>query len=164
MNIENLKKLWVHELKDLYNAEHQILDAMPSMLEAAQDEDLKNAFRSHEKTTRKQVSRLEKIFETLEFEPRGHHCAGMEGLIKEANSVIKSISEPDVRDAALVAASQRIEHYEMAGYGVARTFAEKLGEYDAADLLQESLNEESMADQRLTRLAERKLNFEAMSV
>lgn len=162
MKLENLKKLYVHQLKDLYSAENQIIDAMPRMVEAAEDDDLKQAFKDHLKETKTQVKRLEKIFSKLDFGPRGEHCKGAEGLIEEAKDLLKSDIEQPVLDAGLIAAAQRIEHYEMAGYGCARAFAEKLGYQDAADLLQETLDEEAAADEKLTRLAERRLNFEAM--
>jgi ferritin-like metal-binding protein YciE len=109
------------------------------------------------------VRRLEKIFEGLEFEPGGQKCAGMEGLIEEGSDMIEEDAPEDVKDAGLIAAAQRVEHYEMAGYGVARTYAEKLGDYDAADLLQETLNEEGAADRKLSTLATRRINFEAMT-
>ncbi|MCA9261422.1 MAG: ferritin-like domain-containing protein [Planctomycetales bacterium] len=164
MKLDSLEKLYVHELKDLYSAENQLLDALPAMIEAASDVGLKEALQEHMEETRHQVERLEKVFAGLDFEPGGHKCAAMEGLIKEGKSLLSSEIEPHVLDAAIVAASQRIEHYEMAGYGVARTYAEKLGYQQAADLLQETLNEEGLANQKLTRLAERKLNFLAMSM
>lgn len=162
VKLDNLKKLYVHELKDLYSAENQILEALPKMIEAAGDDGLKKAFRHHLEQTRTQVQRLEKIFKGLDdFSPGGHKCKGMEGLIKEAEGLMKDVTEPEVMDAALIASAQRVEHYEMAGYGTARTYAEKLGEYAAADLLQETLNEEGATDQKLSRLAERSINFEA---
>lgn len=163
MNVDSLRKLYVHELKDLYSAENQLLKALPPMVEAAQDESLQKAFKHHLDETRGHVKRLETIFKSLDFSPGGQHCPAMEGLIEEGKEAIKEIKEPEVRDAALIAAAQRVEHYEMAGYGTARTYAEKLGEYDAADILQETLNEESSADLKLTRLAERRLNFAALS-
>jgi ferritin-like metal-binding protein YciE len=163
MKIDTLKKLYVHELKDLYSAENQILDALPKMIEAAADDDLRNAFETHRKETEDQVRRLEKIFRGLEFEPGGHKCSGMEGLLEEGDEVIKEIDVPEVRDAAMVGAAQRVEHYEMAGYGTARALAEQLGEHEAADLLAETLEEEGEADRILTRLAERSLNLQAMA-
>lgn len=163
MKLESLRKLYIHELKDLYSAENQILESLPKMIDAAGDKDLKAALAKHGKQTERQVKRLEKIFKGLDAKPGGHKCRGMEGLIKEAKSMMTADADDEVRDAGIVATAQRIEHYEMAGYGVARTFAEKLGDYKAADLLQETLNEEAIADQTLSRLAERKLNFEAMA-
>ncbi|OYP36143.1 ferritin-like domain-containing protein [Rhodopirellula sp. MGV] len=164
MKLDSLEKLYVHELKDLYSAETQLLEALPKMQEAASNSELKEAFESHLEETKTHVARLETIFSDLEFEPRGHKCAAMEGLIKEGESLLKSDIEPSVLDAALIAAAQRVEHYEMAGYGTARTFAEKLGHQKAADALQETLNEEGHANQTLSRLAERKINFLAMGM
>lgn len=164
MKLDSLEKLYVHELKDLYSAETQLLDALPKMEQAAQDSELKQAFAEHLKETRAHVTRLERIFSEMEFAPGGHRCDAMEGLIEEGESLIESDIEPSVLDAALVAAAQRVEHYEMAGYGTARAYAEKLGRHEAADLLQQTLNEEGHANQLLTRLAERSLNFLAMQV
>jgi ferritin-like metal-binding protein YciE len=165
MNLElsDLKKLYVHELKDLYSAETQIAKALPKMVDAAKDKDLKKAFKDHLKETQQQIKRLETIFKGLEFKPGGHKCEGMEGLLKEGSELMREKAPAAVTDAGLVASAQRVEHYEIAGYGVARTYAEKLGEYAAADLLQESLNEEALADQKLSRLAQRKLNFQALA-
>jgi ferritin-like metal-binding protein YciE len=162
MNLDSLTKLYAHELKDLYSAEKQLVEALPKMIAAASNKDLKKALKDHLAATRRQVQRLDKVFTRTEYSPRGHKCAGMEGLIKEGASLLKEDSEPDVLDAAIIAAAQRVEHYEMAGYGVARTYAEKLGDYKAADLLQESLEEEAQADRLLSRLAERTINFQAM--
>lgn len=163
MKLDTLHKLFVHELKDLHSAESQIVEALPTMEAAATDSGLKEAFRNHLTETRAHVNRLENIFKSLDFEPGGHKCTAMEGLIKESEALIKSDVAPKVLDAALVAAAQRVEHYEMAGYGTARAYAEKLGEHDAADELQKTLNEEGHANQKLTRLAERSLNFLAMT-
>ncbi len=162
MKKENLHKLFVHELKDLYNAENQLTDALPKMAEKAGDADLKKAFTDHLEETRGQIRRLETIFEDLDFEPGGSHCAGMEGLLKEGKDAMK-VKDPDVRDAALIAAAQRVEHYEIAGYGVASSYAEKLGNRKAANLLYETLEQEGKADRLLSRLAERSINFEAMA-
>jgi ferritin-like metal-binding protein YciE len=162
MNLDSLMKLYVHELKDLYSAEKQLVDALPKMISAASNKDLKKALKDHLTVTRRQAQRLEKVFARTDFSPRGHKCEGMEGLIKEGASLLKEDSEPDVLDAAIIAAAQRVEHYEIAGYGTARTYAEKLGDYRAADLLQESLEEEAQADRLLSRLAERTINFQAM--
>lgn len=161
MKLESLEKLYVHELKDLYSAETQVLEALPRLIEAATDEGLQKALRGHLEETRKQVSRLEQIFEGRDFSPRGQRCKGMEGLLEEGRDLISSDIDQDVRDAAIIAACQRVEHYEMAGYGTARAYAEKLGEYDAAELLTQSLEEEGAADRKLTELAERRINFEA---
>ncbi|TWU51269.1 YciE/YciF ferroxidase family protein [Rubripirellula reticaptiva] len=162
MKLDSLSKLYVHELKDLYSAETQLLEAIPKMQEAASNPDLKSCFAAHLDETRTHISRLESIFKQLDFEPGGHKCVAMEGLIKEGEGLIKSDIEQKVLDAALIASAQRIEHYEMAGYGIARTYAEKLGSHEAAETLQLTLNEEGLANQKLTRLAERKINFLAL--
>lgn len=159
MKLDSLEKLYVHELKDLHSAETQLLEAIPKMQEAASSKELKDAFAHHLNETKTHVSRLDSIFKALEFEPGGHRCSAMEGLIKEGESLIKSDISPKVLDAGLVAAAQRVEHYEIAGYGTARAYAEKLGHHEAADILQQTLNEEGLANQSLTRLAERSLNF-----
>lgn len=159
MKLDSLHKLYVQELKDLYSAESQLLEALPKMEAAASNPHLKKAFKDHLAETKNQISRLEKIFQKLEFQPGGHKCAAMEGLITEGSELLKSDIEPEVLDAALIAAAQRVEHYEMAGYGTARAFAEQLGEHEAADMLQLTLDEEGHANQSLTRLAERSVNF-----
>lgn len=162
MDLDDLKKLYVHELKDLYSAETQLLKALPKMEAAASDKGLKKAFASHLKETQRHVKRLEDIFSRLDYKPGGQKCAGMAGLIEEGEDMIQEDAPADVKDAGLIAAAQRVEHYEMAGYGVARTYAEKLGDYRAADILQDTLNEEALADQKLSRLAMRRINFEAL--
>jgi ferritin-like metal-binding protein YciE len=162
MNLDSLTKLYAHELKDLYSAEKQLVEALPKMIAAASNKDLKKALKDHLTATRRQVQRLDKVFARTDYSPRGHKCEGMAGLVKEGAALLKEDSEPDVLDAAIIAAAQRVEHYEMAGYGTARTYAEKLGDYKAADLLQESLEEEAQADRLLSRLAERTINFQAM--
>jgi ferritin-like metal-binding protein YciE len=162
MNLDSLEKLYIHELKDLYSAEKQLVSALPKVVEACSDKDLKKAFQHHLKETERHVKRLEKIFSRIDASPKGHKCAGMEGLLKEADELLQEDMPAEVLDAALIAAAQRVEHYEMAGYGTARTYAEKLGDHAAADLLQETLNEEGLADQKLTRLALRNINFEAL--
>ncbi|UUO07315.1 ferritin-like domain-containing protein [Blastopirellula sp. J2-11] len=159
MKLDSLQKLYVQELKDLYSAENQLLEALPKMEAAASHAELKKAFRDHLSETKTHVGRLEKIFKKLDFEPGGHKCAAMAGLIEEGSELLKSDIEPKVLDAALIAAAQRVEHYEMAGYGTARAFADQLGDHDSADILQLTLNEEGHANQLLTRLAERSVNF-----
>ena len=161
MKVDSLRKLYVHELKDLYSAETQLVEELPGMADKASDPDLKKAFRSHLEETKRQRSRLEQIFKDLDFSPGGHRCEGIAGLIKEAHGLTQDVTDDEVLDAALIAAAQRVEHYEMAGYGVARAYAEKLGDYAAADLLQQSLDEEGAADRKLTTLALRRINFEA---
>ncbi|REJ82177.1 MAG: ferritin-like domain-containing protein [Acidobacteria bacterium] len=163
MKFENLEKLFVHELKDLYSAENQLLKVLPKMIDRSNNDELRQAFQHHLAETKQQVGRLETIFAKMDFKPRGEHCKGMAGLIAESEDLLSSEIAPEVLDAALISAAQRFEHYEMAGYGTARAFAQKLGHQDAADLLQQTLEEEGVADRTLSRLAEKRLNFEAMT-
>jgi ferritin-like metal-binding protein YciE len=160
MDMENLRDLFVDELKDLYSAEHQLLKALPKMAKAATSPGLKKAFESHLKETEGQVDRLEQVFAGLDISPKGKKCKAMEGLVEEGAELMKEDAEPDVMDAGLIAAAQRVEHYEMAGYGCVRTYAQLLGETKAASLLQKTLDEEGSADKKLTELAKR-INVEA---
>jgi ferritin-like metal-binding protein YciE len=161
MSLDSLHDLYVEELKDLYNAENQLLKALPRMAKAATAPELKAAFAEHLEVTRTQVERLEQIFEGLEVSPKGKKCKAMEGLVEEGKEIMGEDGDPAVIDAALIAAAQRVEHYEMAGYGCVRTFANLLGYGDAAALLQETLDEEGEADKKLTELAETVINVEA---
>jgi ferritin-like metal-binding protein YciE len=154
MEMETLRDLYVDELKDLWNAEKQILKALPRMIRAATARDLKQGFSKHEKQTREQVRRLERIFKSLDESPRGKKCVGMEGLLEEGSELIKERPDPDVLDAGLITAAQHVEHYEMAGYGTVRTWAKLLGYRDHAQLLQQTLDEEGDTDKVLTKLAE----------
>ena len=163
MELETLEELYVEELKDLWSAENQILKAMPRMIKAANHRELKRAFTMHERQTRGQVRRLERIFKQLGESPRGKRCVGMEGLLKEGSELIKERPDPDVLDAGLLSAAQHVEHYEMAGYGTARTWARLLGREDQAELLQQTLDEEQATDLQLTDLAVRLINIEAVS-
>src|SRR5690348_2289492 len=134
--------LFQHELEDLYDAEKQILAALPKMAEAASSEELSTAFNEHLEQTKEQVKRLEKVFKTVGVKPGGKTCEGMQGLIKEGEKMISEMPKSSVLDAGLIAAAQKVEHYEISGYGTARTMAEMLGQQDAADLLEETLEEE----------------------
>ncbi len=163
MAIATLHDLYVEELKDLYSAEHQILKALPKMAKAASHEELAQAFKDHLAETKTQVERLEKIFKKLGVSPKGKTCKAMEGLLEEGQDVMAEDAEPAVLDAALIASAQRVEHYEMAGYGCVRTFARLLGYDEAADLLQETLDEEGSTDKHLTDLAESVINAEAVA-
>jgi ferritin-like metal-binding protein YciE len=163
MEVDTLKKLYVEELKDLYSAEKQILQALPKMVKKATNPQLKNAFQEHLEVTQVQVERLDRIFEALGKPARGKKCKAMEGLLEEGKEVMAEDMDDDVMDAALISAAQRVEHYEMAGYGTVRTWAELLGEKDAAKLLQQTLDEEGDADKSLTKLAETTINVEAMA-
>lgn len=163
MAITTLHELYVEELKDLYSAEQQILKALPKMVKAASHEELVNAFKEHLEETKTQVTRLEKIFKELDVSPKGKTCKAMKGLLEEGKDVMAEDAEPAVLDAALITAAQRVEHYEMAGYGCVRTFANLLGYDDAARLLQETLDEEGATDKKLTELAEAIINVEAVA-
>lgn len=159
--LKDLSDLFTHELKDLYSAEQQILEALPKMANATEHPQLRQAFQEHEQVTRGQVQRLQTIATELGVEIDGHTCKGMEGLLKEGQDVIEANADPAARDAALIGAAQRVEHYEIAGYGTARTYARMLGHDNAAELLQTTLSEEGSTDHRLTRLAEGMINRDA---
>lgn len=154
MEMDTLAKLYVDELKDLWSAEKQILQALPKMIKAAGAKPLKQGFRDHERQTKEHVRRLERILKSLDASPRGKKCVGMEGLLKEGSELIKEKPEADVLDAGLISAAQHVEHYEMAGYGTVRTWAKLLGHSDHAQLLQQTLNEEGDTDKALTKLSE----------
>jgi ferritin-like metal-binding protein YciE len=156
-----LEDLYTDLLKDLYSAEKQLVKALPKMAKNAQSPDLQKAFQEHLRQTEGQVERIERIFQELEGSPRGKKCVGMEGLIEEGNELLQEDTEPDVLDAGLIAAAQKVEHYEIAGYGTARAWAQRLGYDKAARLLQETLQEESMANEKLTKIAESHINMEA---
>ena len=162
MPMDNLQELYVEELKDLYSAENQILKGLPRMIKAATHPQLKRAFTKHERQTREQVKRLERICKSLGEKPTGKKCAGMEGLIEEAKDLIKEKPEKNVLDAGLISAAQHVEHYEMAGYGTVRTFALHLKMKGIAKLLAETLAEEEETDEKLTELAETNINQAAL--
>lgn len=163
MPLRTLQDLYVDELKDLYNAEQQIVKALPKMAKAASSQDLKDAFNEHLQVTHEQIKRLDRIFRDLGKAPRGKKCIGMQGLIEEGQELLKEKGDPAVKDAGLISAAQRVEHYEMAGYGTVRTFAQMLGFDDAAQALQQTLDEEGDTDHKLTQLAETMINPEAES-
>ncbi len=154
MEMETLQELYVDELKDLWSAEKQILQALPKMIRAASAKGLKQGFTKHERQTQGHVRRLEGILKSLDESPRGKKCVGMEGLLKEGAELIRERPDPQVLDAGLISAAQHVEHYEMAGYGTVRTWARLLGHSDHADLLQQTLDEERETDMALTTLAE----------
>lgn len=160
--LDSLDELFLHQLKDLYDAEYRLTDALPKMTERASHASLKNAFMTHLEETEKQIERLEMIFENIGQEPERVKCAAMVGLIAEGDEVLDAEGDPDVIDAALIAAAQRVEHYEISGYGTARAFAQRLGNSYAAELLQQSLDEEGSADKKLTEIALRKVNPSAV--
>jgi ferritin-like metal-binding protein YciE len=161
MPLGSLYDLYVEELRDLYNAENQLVKALPKMAKAASDPRLQAAFEEHLEVTRGQVDRLDRIFKELGERAAGKKCVAMEGLIEEGKELLEEDAEPAVLDAALISAAQKVEHYEMAGYGCVRTYARLLGYEAAARLLQETLDEEGEADHMLTELAETVINVEA---
>lgn len=163
MHIDSLRKLYEQDLKDLYSAEKQILQALPRMVKAASHEQLKAGFEEHLRQTEGQVERLDRIFESLGKKGTGKRCKGMEGLIEEGKEALQEDMDELTRDAALIAGAQKIEHYEIAAYGTVRTYADLLGFKDHAKLLQQTLDEEGAADKKLTQLAESSINVEAMA-
>jgi len=154
MKLETLKDLYITELKDLYSAEKQIIKALPKMAKAASSPKLADGFKKHLEETKVQAERLEQILTALGESTRGPKCKGMEGVLKEGAEIIEEDGEDEVKDAGLITAAQRVEHYEMAGYGTARTYARLLGEKNGEKLLQKTLDEEAATDKKLTTLAE----------
>jgi ferritin-like metal-binding protein YciE len=163
MKVRDLATLYVESLRDLYSAETQLIEALPKVAQAASSKDLKQAVQSHLKETKEQSKRLEKIIKELNEEPGGHKCKAMEGLIKETDELIRDVQEPAVLDAALIGGAQKVEHYEISGYGTARTFALLLGYHEHADLLQQTQDEEYAADDALGDLAEGLINQAALN-
>jgi ferritin-like metal-binding protein YciE len=161
MPIGSLQDLYLHELKDIYNAEKQLLQALPKMAKNTTHNELKQAFEEHRQVTEEQVRRLETIFDDLGQTPSGRRCRGMEGIIEEGEELLKQDTDPDVRDAALIASAQRVEHYEIATYGTLRTYAHQLGLDNHVDLLQRTLDEEGETDKLLTQIAESRVNRNA---
>jgi ferritin-like metal-binding protein YciE len=159
--LSSLDDLLVHELQDIYHAEGQVLKALPKMVKAASNPDLRAAFEEHRIQTEGQVKRLEQVFKLLGHPAKGKKCDGMAGLIDEGKKVMDQDAEPAVLDAALIAAAQKVEHYEIASYGCVCTYAEMLGYDQAHDLLGQNLDEEETTDERLTALAESVINLEA---
>ena len=161
MKLNTLKDLYIHEIKDLYSAEKQLVKALPKMAKAATNEELAGGFRAHLEQTKKHAERLEKILSDHSQSTRGAKCKGMEGLIAEGSEMIKEEADGEVRDSGLISAAQRVEHYEIAGYGTARTYAELLGDKEAVKVLQTTLNEEAETDKKLTGLATSSINVAA---
>jgi ferritin-like metal-binding protein YciE len=161
MELEHLMDLYVDELKDVYNAEKQLLRALPKMAKKASHPELRAAFENHTAMTEEQVKRLETIFDDMKLPRRGKKCLGMEGLVEEGSEMMEEEADPDVMDAAMIASAQRIEHYEIAAYGTLRTYARQLGLQEHAKLLQRTLDEEGETDKLLTRIAEARVNRDA---
>jgi ferritin-like metal-binding protein YciE len=161
--MESLHELLVHEVKDLYSAENQLVKALPRMAKNAQNNELRRAFEQHLRQTEEHARRLERVAERLEAKPRGKKCVGMEGLIEEGKELLSEDAEAEVLDAGLIGAAQKVEHYEIAAYGTARAHAEQLGYQDVASTLQKTLDEESQANELLTAIAERMVNAQAQA-
>ncbi len=164
MELETLYDLYLHELRDLYSAEQQLIKALPKMSKAAKNRQLAAGFNQHLEQTKQHAQRLEDIFERLEESSRGPKCEGMEGLIAEGDKMINEDAEDEVRDAGLIASAQRVEHYEIAGYGSARTYAQLLGDKRGARLLDMTLKEEGATDKKLTQVAKAAINLKALYV
>lgn len=163
MKLDTLKNLYISELRDLYSAENQLLKALPKMANGASSPELKDAFEQHLEQTKGHVERLEQLFEQLDESPKGKTCQAMKGLIKEASEVLEEDGEDSILDAGMIVAAQKVEHYEIASYGSVRTFANLLGQDDAARLLQSTLDEEFETNEILNRLAESVVNPEALT-
>jgi ferritin-like metal-binding protein YciE len=161
MEMQDLQDLFIDQLRDLYNAEKQLVKALPKMAKKASDESLKQAFSTHLEETKGHVERLEQIFDQLGKRPSGKTCKAMKGLVEEGEEAMEEDAASEVLDAALIAAAQRVEHYEIAGYGTVRSYAKLLGNSQAAKLLQQTLDEEGETDKKLTQLAESNINVEA---
>jgi ferritin-like metal-binding protein YciE len=161
MELQTLEDLYIHELKDLYSAEKQLITALPKLAKAAKNEQLSAGFQEHLEQTKEHATRLEEILKNRKQTTRGPKCKGMEGLVAEGAQMIEEEADSEVKDAGLIAAAQRVEHYEIAGYGTARTYAEILGDKDGAKLLQVTLDEEEQTDQKLTKLAKSSINIAA---
>lgn len=161
--IKSMSDLYVESLRDLYSAESQITKALPKMAKAANSDELSKGFKEHLEQTNGHLKRLETIFDGLGEKPTGHHCEAMEGLLAEGAELMESVKEAEVLDAGLIGAAQKVEHYEIAGYGTARNFARLLGYDDHAELLQETLDEEGETDKKLTELADGMINEAAIA-
>ena len=160
MKLNNLQQLFVKQLRDLYDAENQITDSLPKMIDAASYSELKSSLQEHLDVTRQQIARLDQIFQILNEKATGETCKGMKGVIKEGDEIISAGGDPSTVDAGIISAAQRVEHYEMAGYGTVRTYAQLLGQSQIAQLLQQTLDEEKEADEMLTQIAS-SVNVEA---
>jgi ferritin-like metal-binding protein YciE len=163
LKLDSVRDLLLEELKDLYSAETQLVEALPKMAQAASSPELQSAFKQHLNETQQQVSRLEQVFQQLGQDPGGETCDAMKGLVKEAQHFLTAQGAKEVIDAGLIGAAQRVEHYEMAGYGTARTLAQQVGENQIASLLQQTLEEEGKANEKLTAIAEKNVNPSASS-
>ena len=164
MKLDTLRSLYIDELRDLYNAESQLLKALPKMAKGASSKELKEAFEEHLEQTWGHLARIDQIFAALDEKPTGKTCYAMKGLIEEGSQILKQDGEPSVLDAGIIAAAQKIEHYEIASYGTVLTFADMLDQPDATELLQQTLNEESETNELLNQIAENSVNEDALEV
>jgi ferritin-like metal-binding protein YciE len=164
MKIQTMQDLFVEQIEDLYDAEHQLVKALPKMAKAATSPDLREAFESHLEQTKGHVERLEKVFATVNLKPKGQSCPAMRGLVEEGDEIVSNTEKSPLRDAGLIAAANRVEHYEIAAYGTARAFALTLGIETAVDLLQATLDEEVAADAALSELADSRVNDQALAI
>ena len=164
MKIETMDDLFLAQIKDLYDAEKQLVKALPKMAKAASSQELRQGFQEHLDQTKGHVSRLEQIFDQLGQKASGTKCEGMTGLIEEGEEIVDEVEQSPLRDAGLIGAAQKVEHYEIAGYGTLKTFAQMLGHQQAVTLLDQTLNEEKQTDKKLTQLAESMINEEAIQV
>jgi ferritin-like metal-binding protein YciE len=162
MAVRSVNDLLLDELRDIYHAEKQLVKALPKVARRAKSEKLRQAVEHHLEETKGQVDRLEQVFDKLDARPRGKRCEAMEGLIEEAEEMMEEITAPEVLDAALIAAAQKVEHYEIASYGTVQALAEELGHSEVAQLLEETLNEEKNADQKLNQIALSEVNKTAL--
>jgi ferritin-like metal-binding protein YciE len=162
-NLDSFETLFKEQLQDLYDAEQRLVKVLPKMADAAHNNNLRIAFQQHLRETQEQVKRLERVFQLMGWQAESKTCQAMKGLIEEGQEVIDAKGDPAVKDAALIAAAQRVEHYEIAGYGTVRTFAQRLGKQEAANLLQQTLDEEAATDKKLTQLAEQGINQQAQA-
>jgi ferritin-like metal-binding protein YciE len=160
MNVDNLRELFVEQLRDLYDGEQQITEALPKLIQKSSNPQLKSALQEHLDITRKQISRLEQIFKGINEKPTGESCKGMKGVIKEGDDLVSKADDPAVRDASIITSAQRVEHYEIAGYGTVKTYARQLNEPEYARILEQILNEEKEADAMLSKIAD-SVNIEA---
>jgi ferritin-like metal-binding protein YciE len=163
MQIDTLRKLFVEELRNIYSAEKQIDSSFPNLIQGASSSELRDAFKQHHEATKNHLERLKEIFVNMTEKLEGPVCKGIEGILRDAQELIRKTIDPEVLDAGLIAAAQKVEHYEIACYGTVRTYAELLGDHHASDLLQKTLDEEKEADIKLTSLAENEINIEARS-
>ncbi len=162
MKVESLAKLYKEQLQDLYDAENRIIDALPKMAGAAKHPELREAFNQHLEQTKEHKERLERVFDMLGEKAERHDCEAMKGIIREGDEILKAKGDSDALDAALITAAQRVEHYEMAGYGSVRNYARRLGHEEQSSILQKTLDEEGETDHRLTQIAEKVVNIDAM--